>query len=56
MMKKKITFGILITIVMLLLFSEPTHEENWFMVFFISKALAFIGGYGVIKLAKMWEI
>lgn len=56
MMKKKMIIGVLVTVVALLIFSEPTNEENWFMVFFITKSIGFIGGYGVYKLIKLWKV
>jgi len=55
-MKKKMIIGVLMAVVMILIFSEPANEENWFMVFFISKLIAFSGGFGVYKLAKKWGV
>lgn len=48
--------GVLMAVVMILMFSEPANEENWFMVFFISKSIAFLCGFGVYKLTKKWGV
>lgn len=47
--------GILGCIALILACGEPTKEENWFRVFFITKGLAFLIGYVCYVLFMHWE-
>lgn len=47
--------GILGCITLILVLSEPTDEEKWFLQFFISKGLGFLIGYATYHLCSRWE-
>lgn len=52
---REATVGILGTISLLLMCSEPANEETWFEAFFISKGIAFLLGYISYRLFNYWE-
>lgn len=52
---RKASVGILGTIALILMCSEPANEETWFEAFFISKGIAFLLGYISYRLFTYWE-
>lgn len=49
------TVGIFGVIALILLVGEPSDEETWFRVFFITKGLAFLFGYIAYALFNKWD-